>query len=53
MKFLYLGTSSYIQEYLDVKGDLTYTSDKIEPFILKEYDWIISYGYTHILIKST
>jgi methionyl-tRNA formyltransferase len=52
MKFLYLGTPSYIQEYLDVKGDLTYTSDKIEPFILKEYDWIISYGYTHILNKE-
>lgn len=52
MKFLYLGTPSYIQEYLQVKGDLTYTSSKIDPHLLKDFDWIISYGYTHILSKD-
>jgi len=52
MKFLYLGTPSYIQEYLDVKGDLTHTSHKIEPSILGDYDWVVSYGYTHLLSKD-
>jgi methionyl-tRNA formyltransferase len=52
VKFLYLGTPSYVQEYLQVKGDLTFTSSKLDPSLFKKFDWIISYGYTNILTKE-
>ena len=52
MEILYLGTESYIQEYLLNKGNLTVTNKKITADYISKFDWVISYGYTHLLKKE-
>ena len=52
MKILYLGPQDKIYSFLLSKGTVTNTEDPIKPNQIKEYDWIISYGYKHILTKE-
>jgi len=48
-KILYLGTESRVSEFLNIKGELTVTQDRITPEAISMFDWIISYGYRYIL----
>ena len=49
MTLLYLGPSSRISEYLKFFGNVDITSEKLNLNEIKKYDWIISYGYRHII----
>ena len=53
MKILYLGPQ-YIpfHNFLLSKGTVTNTENPIQPIQIKEYDWVISYRYRHILTKE-
>lgn len=50
MKILYLGPKNKILEVLQHLHDVTQTEDTIND--LSRYDWVISYGYRHILKKQ-
>jgi methionyl-tRNA formyltransferase len=50
MKILYLGPKSKILDFLQYSNDVTQTEDIIED--ISSYDWVISYGYRHILKKQ-
>mgnify|MGYP003122561009 CR=1 FL=1 len=52
MKILYLGPQDKIYNFLLSKGTVTNIEDPIKPNQIKEYDWVISYGYKHILTKE-
>ena len=49
MKILYLGyPENPVHLFLKTKGFVYHTQEKID-FDINQYDWIISYGYSHIL----
>jgi methionyl-tRNA formyltransferase len=49
MKILYLGYyNNPVHLFLQTKGEVTYTEEKIS-FDVDEFDWIFSYGYSHII----
>ena len=50
MKILYLGSKSKILDILQRLYDVTQTEDIVND--LSYYDWVISYGYKHILKKQ-
>ena len=50
MKILYLGPKNKILEVLQGLHDVTQTEDIVND--LSYYDWVISYGYRHILKKQ-
>ena len=52
MKILYLGPQDCIYNFLSSKGTVTNTENQIQPSQIKEYDWVVSYGYKHILTKE-
>jgi folate-dependent phosphoribosylglycinamide formyltransferase PurN len=52
MKILYLGPKSKILEFLQHSNNVTQTEDTIEATTISSYDWVISYGYRHILKKQ-
>jgi len=52
MKFLYLGINSPVSEYLSFFFFLDTTTEKINPQDISNYDWVISYGYKHIIKKD-
>jgi folate-dependent phosphoribosylglycinamide formyltransferase PurN len=51
MKILYLGyPENSIHLFLKTRGNVTNTQEKLSSDIdLKEFEWIISYGYSHII----
>jgi len=49
LKFLYLGNKSPVYDYLSFIGETHITQQKITPQYISEYDWVVSYGYCHIL----
>jgi methionyl-tRNA formyltransferase len=51
LKFLYLGDKSSVYDYLLSIGETHITQQKITPQYISEYDWVVSYGYRHILKK--
>lgn len=51
-EILYLGTNSPLIEYLAGYGSVDITDDRISPEKIKTYDWVVSYGYVHILKKE-
>ena len=51
LKFLYLGDKSPVYDYLLSIGETHITQQKITPQYISEYDWVVSYGYRHILKK--
>ena len=50
MKILYLGSKSKILDVLQRLYNVTQTEDIVND--LSYYDWVISYGYRHILKKQ-
>ena len=52
MKILYLGPESKIGSYLSSKGQVTTTENLISVEDVSKYNWIISYGYRHILTED-
>jgi methionyl-tRNA formyltransferase len=54
MKILYLGyNNSLVYEFLKTNYNVTLTQDKIDStHYVKSFDWIVSYGYTHIIKKD-
>ena len=48
-KILYLGIESRVSRYLKTQGALTITQDKVSPEFISEFNWVVSYGYRHIL----
>jgi methionyl-tRNA formyltransferase len=52
MKILYLGyPENSIEILLRTKGEVYQTQEKIS-FDISEFDWIVSYGYSHIIGKE-
>jgi len=49
MKIMYLGTTSNIEDYLHYYGKVDSTQEKITATDIKKYDWVVSYGYRHII----
>lgn len=51
MKILYLGyPENLIHLFLKTRGNVTNTQEKLSSDIdLKEFEWVISYGYSHII----
>jgi methionyl-tRNA formyltransferase len=51
MKILYLGyPENSIHLFLKTRGNVTNTQEKLSSDIdLKEFEWVISYGYSHII----
>lgn len=49
MTLLYLGPPSNLLKYLEFFGSVDTTTDKLNIDQVKKYDWIISYGYRHII----
>lgn len=48
MKILYLGyEDNSIHKFLQTRGEVSQTQDKLNN--LSEFDWVISYGYSHII----
>jgi len=52
MKILYLGPPSSVSSFLQTRGSLTVTSDKITPDFVSYFDWVVSYGYRFILTEE-
>ena len=54
MRILYLGEQKKLNffGFLNSKGNVDWKSTKINVGSVKKYDWIISYGYRHIISKS-
>ena len=54
MKFLYLGyPNNAIHKFLSSKGEVFQTQQKLEKnYTIENFDWVISYGYSHIIKKS-
>ena len=53
MKILYLGpTNNSVYNFLNNSYKTLNTEEKISPEKLYEFDWVISYGYRHILKKE-
>lgn len=52
LKLLYLGNESPVSEFLSSKGILTITQEKITSTYASKFDWIVSYGYRHIIKKG-
>jgi methionyl-tRNA formyltransferase len=54
MKILYLGyPENLIYNFLKTKGEVTSIQEKLSNSInIKEFDWIISYGYSHIIKQN-
>lgn len=51
-KFLYLGSKTPVYDYLSSIGKTYITQNKISPQHISEYDWVVSYGYRHLLKKE-
>ena len=54
MKFLLLAekANKKIIKFLSSIGEVSWTSDYINEHTSKEYDWIISFGYRHIIKRN-
>jgi methionyl-tRNA formyltransferase len=53
MKVLYLGpNNNSVYSFLNNKYKTQNTEEKITPKELYEFDWVVSYGYRHILKKE-
>lgn len=52
LKILYLGPKTKLYSFLKSFGSVKQTEDKLSFFELKKYDWVISYGYRHILSQQ-
>lgn len=52
LKILYLGPETSVYTFLESFGTVTQTEDKLSPSELSEYDWVVSYGYRHILTRQ-
>ena len=53
MKILYLGPpNNKVYNYLVKEYSTFSTEEKIPPSTLQEFDWVVSYGYRHILKKD-
>ena len=54
MKYLILSEhrKKKIEDFLNKTGSVTWVSDKVSEEDVKNFDWIVSYGYRHILSKS-
>tara|TARA_Y100000593_G_C4293882_1_gene329614 strand:+ start:1412 stop:1948 length:537 start_codon:yes stop_codon:yes gene_type:complete len=53
MKILYLGHSdNKVYSFLKTKGIVENTQNKITPKYISNFDWVVSYGYRHILKKE-
>lgn len=49
MRIMYLGTTSAIEDFLHYYGRVDSTQEKISSTDIKSYDWVVSYGYRHII----
>lgn len=49
LKILYLGSKSKVSQYLSSIGDVDVVESKLSIETIIKYDWIVSYGYRHIL----
>ena len=51
MKILYLGYSeNVVHSFLQTRGEVHHTEERLTlDFAIEDYDWIISYGYSHII----
>jgi len=53
MKILYLGPNNNgVYDFLNHNYNITTTEEKITPKMLDKFDWVVSYGYRHILKKE-
>ncbi len=53
MKILHLGPqNNKVYDYLIEKYFVFSTEEKLDPSTLGEFDWVVSYGYRHILKKD-
>ncbi len=54
MRILYLGEQKKLNffGFLNSKGNVDWKSTKINVGSVKKYDWIVSYGYRHVISKS-
>ena len=54
MKILYLSEQYNVKfmSFLKEKGEVNWTRKKINPTIIADYNWVISYGYKHILSRE-
>ena len=52
MTILYLGPLSPIVDWLRRDNDVVLWTDPLTPDQVKGYDWVISYGYRHIIGKD-
>lgn len=51
MKILYLGyAENVVHSFLQTKGEVYHTEEKLTlDFAVEDFDWVISYGYSHII----
>lgn len=53
MKILYLGPKSdKVHDFLARFGKVKITEERVTPKYISQFDWIVSYGYRHILKKA-
>ena len=55
MKILFLSNENHprLNEFLSQRGEVDWKSEPLhKPELFRDYDWIISYGYRHIIPKS-
>lgn len=53
MKILHLGPqNNKVYNYLNKEYSIDSTEEKLDPSTLCKFDWIVSYGYRHILKKE-
>ena len=51
LRFLFLSNKKQtsILKFLNERGDVSWTKEKISKNYVTDFDWIISYGYRHII----
>ena len=53
MKVLYLGpNNNSVYSFLNNKYKTQNTEEKLDPSTICKFDWVVSYGYRHILKKE-
>ena len=52
LNLLYLGPKSSVSDYLEYYGKVDYSTEKITPEYISRFDWVVSYGYRHIIKQN-